>query len=254
MRQPVLFLAHGSPALALDGEAWGPALQDLARSLPPPGAVLVVSAHWETEGAPRITSASRPGVVHDFGGFDEALYRLDYPCPGDPLLAGRMGRALTADLDGRRPLDHGAWVPLRWMYPAAELPVLQLSLPRPRDPHALLRLGARLQAFRDEGVLVVGSGGLVHNLRRLDWDGGGPPEPWAAEFEAWVLEGLREADPQAFAGRLAQAPHLHAAVPTTEHFDPLWVCLGAAGPGAAPRSVHAGWQLGSLSLRCLAWD
>lgn len=251
MQQPVLFLAHGAPTLALDGGEWGPALRRFGQDLARPAAVLVVSAHWESLGAPRITAAARPGVMHDFGGFPEPLYQLDYPCPGDPLLAARIAKALCADLDGSRPLDHGAWVPLRWLFPAAEIPVLQLSLPRPRDAAGLLRLGEALRPFRDEGVLLVGSGGLVHNLGRLDWSGEGPAAAWATGFEGWVLDRLASSSPGAFAEALPAAPHLHEAVPTPEHFDPLLVCLGAAGPG--PSSLHAGWQLGSLSLRCLWW-
>jgi len=251
MRQPVLFLAHGSPTLALDGGGWGAALRRFGAAAARPAAVLVVSAHWETPGAPRITSSSHPGVLHDFGGFPPELYQLDYPCPGDPLLASRIGRAVCADLDGSRPLDHGAWVPLRWMFPAADLPVLQLSLPRPRNAQGLLRLGEALRPFREEGVLLVGSGGLVHNLRRLDWAGPGVPAPWALAFEAWVLASLQDLPAAAFAEALVGAPHVEEAVPTSEHFDPLLVCLGAAGQG--PQDLHAGWQLGSLSLRCLHW-
>jgi 4,5-DOPA dioxygenase extradiol len=253
VRQPVIFLAHGAPTLAIDGGAWGPALREYGTSLPRPGAILVISAHWETSGSPRITSASRPGVIHDFGGFPEALYQLDYPAMGDPLLAARLAKAVCADLDGARPLDHGAWVPLRWMFPEANVPVLQLSLPRPRDFLSMLRLGEALRVFRDEGFLIVGSGGLVHNLRRLDWEGGGDPEPWAAGFEDWVMHALLTMGPQEFAAALPGAPHLREAVPTTEHFDPLLVALGAAGPDAGFRTLFAGWQMGNLSLRCLEW-
>lgn len=250
----MIFLAHGAPTLALEGGAWGPALREYGKSLHRPGAILVISAHWEATGAPRITSASRPGVIHDFGGFPEALYHLDYPAMGDPLLAARLGKALCADLDGSRPLDHGVWVPLRWMFPEAEYPVLQLSLPRPRDFASLLRLGEALREFRDEGFLIVGSGGLVHNLRRLDWEGGGNPEPWALEFEDWVLHALLTMGPQEFAAALPGAPHLSDAVPTNEHFDPLLVCLGAAGPDAGFRTLFSGWQMRNLSLRCLEWS
>lgn len=254
MRQPVIFLSHGAPTLALDGGAWGLALRTFSRSLVRPAAILVISAHWETSGSPRITSASRPGVLHDFGGFPESLYRLDYPCTGDPLLAARLGKALCADLDGGRPLDHGAWVPLRWMFPAAEIPVLQLSLPRPRDPAILLRLGEALGPFRDEGILVIGSGGLVHNLRRLDWEGEeSVPEPWAEEFEAWVLHALETREPRAFASLLPGAPHSRQAVPSSEHFDPLHICLGALEAGSPVHTLYAGWEMRNLSLRCLWW-
>ena len=253
MRQPVAFLAHGSPTLALDGEDWAPALAAFAQELRP-ATILVVSAHWEAPQPPRVTSSPRPGVMHDFGGFPEALYTLDYPAPGDPLVATRLAKTLGADLDPARPLDHGAWVPLRWMFPQAGLPVLQLSLPRPRDPALLQRLGTCLRPFRDEGVLLLGSGGLVHNLRRLDWGGtASAPEPWASEFETWVLGHLEAGDADGMARGYAEAPGLAQAVPTSEHFDPLWVVLGALWPEERPRDLFRGWQLGNLSLRCLVW-
>lgn len=252
VRQPVAFLAHGAPTLATEGGAWGQSLSAFG-SETRPGTVLVISAHWETPGAPRITAAPVPGVIHDFGGFPEELDRLDYPAPGDPLMAARLAKILAADLDPRRALDHGAWVPLRWMFPNAALPVLQLSLPFPRNPQALLRLGERLRPFRDEGVLILGSGGLVHNLRRLDWTGGNAPEAWATGFEAWVLACLEAGRTDRLAAELATAPGFASSVPTSEHFDPLWVALGALWPEERPRTLFEGWQLGDLSLRCLAW-
>lgn len=253
MRQPAAFLAHGAPTLATDGGAWGQHLSSFGGKLLP-GTILVVSAHWEASGSPRLTAAPRPGVIHDFGGFPEELYQLDYPAPGDPLMAGRLAQVLAADLDPERPLDHGAWVPLRWMFPASSIPVLQLSLPRPRSPQALLRLGELLRPFRNEGVLILGSGGLVHNLRRLDWSGGdAAPEAWAVDFETWVVERLQQGDTGGLVDGLATAPGSSTAVPTSEHFDPLWVVLGALFPEERPRSVFQGWQMGNLSLRCLAW-
>jgi len=247
-----MFLSHGAPTLALDGGAWGRALREFGAILPRPGAILVVSAHWETAGAPRLTCASRPGILHDFVGFPEALYALDYPAMGDPLRAARIGQLLCADLDGQRPLDHGTWVPLRWMFPQADVAVLQLSLPRPRDPAGLRRLGETLRPFREEGLLVIGSGGLVHNLQRLDWTEG-TPEPWAAGFETSVLHGLNHLDPREFAAALPAMDGVQDAVPSPEHFDPLHVCLGAIEPGTRPTTLFAGWQLRNLSLRCLWW-
>lgn len=250
---PALFLAHGSPMLALEGGDWGLALSAFGRALPPLRAILVSSAHWETAAGFRITSALRPGVLHDFRGFPEALSALDYPAPGDPVLAEEVAAALAraglpATLDDQRPLDHGVWAPLRYLAPQAEVPVLQVSLPRERTPAMLLAAGGALAAFRHQGVLIVGSGGIVHNLGRLDWHDQTVPQAWATDFEAWVEGRLAAGDPQGLA-RWREAPGAAASVPTTEHLDPLFLAVGAAaGP---PLPIFKGWQLGSLSLTSL---
>lgn len=246
---PALFLAHGSPMLALDGGAWGEAVATVGRDLPPLRAILVCSAHWETPGGFVLTSSGRPGVLHDFGGFPEALYRMDYPAPGSPALAAEAADLLRAgglpvDLDSGRPLDHGAWVPLRYLAPAAEVPVVQLSLPRPRTPDLLLAAGRALALLRQSGVLILGSGGVVHNLRRLDWSEASGPHPWARNFQAWV-DGRLEAGDASGLSAWPEAPGAVESVPTSEHLDPLFVAMGAAG---SPTKVFAGWQLGSLSL------
>ncbi len=248
---PVLFLAHGSPMLGLDGEAWGAALTALGREVPRPRAVLVCSAHWEAPGPFRLSSAVRPGVMHDFGGFPEALYALDYPAPGAPDVAAEAAEllraaGLEAELDPARPLDHGAWVPLRYLAPEADVPVIQLSLPRPRTPESLLAAGRALAPLRDSGVLILGSGGVVHNLRRVNWEGDAPPPAWGASFDAWVQAKVAKGDAAALAD-WRRAPGAAESVPTSEHFDPLFVALGAAG--SAGTLVFEGWQLGSLSLR-----
>jgi len=247
---PSVFLAHGSPMLALDGEAWGEAVSALGRGLPPLRAILVCSAHWEAPGPFRLSSASTPGVMHDFGGFPEALYRLDYLAPGSPDLAGEAAdllrkAGLEAVLDPKRPLDHGAWVPLRYLRPEADIPVVQLSLPRPRTPGLLLAAGRALAPLRHRGVLILGSGGIVHNLGRLDWQGGTEPRPWAQAFQRWVHERLAAGDEAALAD-WRQAPGAAESVPTSEHLDPLFVAIGAGG--IPPQVLFAGWQLGSLSL------
>ena len=247
---PTLFLAHGSPMLALDGEAWGQALTAFSRVQVRPRAILVCTAHWEAHGPFRLSSAAQPGVMHDFGGFPEALYQLDYPAPGSPVLAAQSAQLLRAAgldvvLDDQRPLDHGTWVPLRDLAPEADIPVVQLSLPRPRTPEQLLAAGRALAPLRREGVIIVGSGGIVHNLGRLDWAGAAAPRPWATAFDGWVREQLERGDATALADWRG-APGAAESVPTSEHFDPLFVALGAAE--SAPTSLFSGWQLGSLSL------
>jgi 4,5-DOPA dioxygenase extradiol len=194
--------------------------------------------------------------MHDFGGFPEALYALQYPAPGAPVLAAeaaeRLRQAgLEAALDPQRPLDHGAWVPLRYLVPTADVPVVQLSLPRPRTPALLLAAGRALAPLRKTGVLMIGSGGIVHNLQRLDWADTEGPRTWATDFEGWIRKGLSARDQAALAD-WPQAPGAANSVPTSEHLDPLFVALGAAdGP---PSSIYDGWQLGSLSLSSYAFS
>jgi 4,5-DOPA dioxygenase extradiol len=255
--QPVAFVGHGSPMLAVEHGPWHEALKWWAGGLRNVQAVLVVSGHWETAGGFRVSSALRPGVLHDFSGFPESLYRLDYPAPGAPALAAKVvgllsAAGLEARVDPSRPLDHGAWVPLRALFPGADLPVSQLSLPIPRDPQSLVEAGRALATLRQEGVLVLGSGGLVHNLRRLAWDGHPEPEPWAAAFEAWMLDRVQKQDLVSLIQARTLSPEHALAAPTTEHLDPLYVVLGAAGEDRATE-IFKGWQHGNLSLRALAF-
>ncbi|HEX9082066.1 MAG TPA: class III extradiol ring-cleavage dioxygenase [Holophagaceae bacterium] len=252
---PTLFLAHGAPTLALDGGAWGDRLTALGKGLPAVKAVIVCSAHWETSGGFRVGGQASPRTIHDFGGFPDPLYHLKYPAPGDPDLAHRVARRLTeagfdAVVDAGRGLDHGVWVPLRYLAAEADVPVLPLSLPRPRGARQLYEAGRALAPLRREGVLIVGSGGLVHNLGRLDGSEGGVPEPWALAFEAWILDRLHHQPERALAWEAA--PGAELAVPTSEHLDPLWLALGA-GEGQPVTSLYEGWQWGSLSLRCLGF-
>lgn len=253
---PSLFLAHGSPTLALDGGAWGQRLGGVGEALRNVRSVLVCSAHWETPEGFRITAADHPRTIHDFGGFPEPLYALEYPAPGDPALARRVSDLLgevgeTVQADPGRGLDHGAWAPLRHLFPEARVPVVQLSLPRSRTPQRIWAAGRALAPLRDEGILILGSGGLVHNLGRLDWDGSTGPQPWAEAFEGWILERLASPDPTS-AMDWSGAPGAALAVPSTEHLDPLWLALGA-GSGDPMHTLFKGWQLGSLSLRSLAF-
>ena len=252
---PALFLAHGAPTLALEGGSWAERLARLSLDLPPLNAVLVCSAHWETQGGFRVGGALQPRTLHDFGGFPEPLYGLRYPAPGSPDLASRVVSLLgdagfEAAVDADRGLDHGVWVPLLHLLPEARVPVVPLSLPRLREPGSLWHAGRALAPLREEGVLILGSGGLVHNLGRLDWTDTSEPQPWAVAFETWMLERL--ADDPAQAMDWAHAPGAATAVPTSEHLDPLWVVLGAAA-GVSAQSLFAGWQFGNLSLRCLSF-
>lgn len=256
--QPVLFVSHGAPTLALDGGAWGTALKTWAETLVGVRAILVLSAHWEHDGPIQVMAHPHPQTLHDFGGFPEPLYQMQYPSPGDPALAARVVDLLTAsgleaELDSRRPLDHGVWVPLKAAFPEARIPVIQISLPVRRTPRQVFELGRALAGLRAEGVLVIGSGGIVHNLRLLDGSSDPKPDAWATGFESWIADRLTLGDIPILFDAASQAPSFAKAVPTTEHFDPLYFALGAAGASGI-RSVHDGWQLGSLSLRTWVWS
>jgi 4,5-DOPA dioxygenase extradiol len=256
--QPVLFVSHGAPTLALDEGAWGAALKAWAGTLEGVRGILVLSAHWEQAGPVRLMAAPEPATMHDFGGFPEALYQIRYPAPGDPGLAERAAALLRAgglavELDSERPLDHGAWVPLRAAFPEARIPVIQVSLPAARTPRSVFELGRLLSPLRREGILLVASGGIVHNLRRLDWSGQAAPEPWAGGFERWVADQLASGETASLLDRASQAEGYPLAVPTPEHFDPIYFALGA-GADAAVRSLHDGWSHGNLSLRTWVWE
>lgn len=248
---PSLFVSHGAPTLALDPGETGAFWERLARELPRLEAVLCVSAHWTTA-EPAVNAAPRNATIHDFYGFPEPLYRIAYPAPGAPELAERVA-GLIADaglpvaVDGTRGLDHGAWVPLRSMYPAADIPTIQLSVQPDRDAPWHYRLGAALAPLREEGVLILASGGAVHNLRGLVWEGGGTPA-WAQAFDDWLAEALAAGREAELLDWTHRAPHPRQAHPTPEHFLPLFVAWGAAGQGARGTRLHQGFTLGSLSM------
>lgn len=256
--QPTAFISHGSPMLALDNGPWHLAMKDWASGLSGVRAVLVASAHWETSGTFHVTASPKPGVIHDFSGFPEALYRLGYEAPGDPALSAEIvaklkAAGLKASADDQRPLDHGAWVPLRALFPEARLPIVQVSLPHPRDPGLLVEAGRALAPLRAEGILILGSGGLVHNLGRLDWGSHPTPEAWATTFEQWMMSGIEQKDVERLVRASQQAPGFAQAAPTPEHLDPIYVTLGAAGKDT-PSTIYDGWQHGNLSLRAVAWS
>ena len=248
-RMPTVFLSHGAPPLVED-ERWVGELEQLAADLPRPTAVLVVSAHWEA--APLMLGATEPvPLVYDFGGFPQRFYEVTYDAPGAPDLADRVARSMpdaTHVERTNRGLDHGAYVPLTVMYPEADVPVLQMSLPT-LEPDALLALGRRLAPLRDEGVLVIGSGFTTHGLpflSREHWRRPDAPAPgWSTEFDAWAQELLRDGDVEGLAAFRDRAPGMPYAHPTIEHFAPLFVTLGAADdPEAAPAQPIDGFWMG----------
>ena len=248
---PVIFLAHGSPLL-LDDEAWVGELRRWADVLPRPRSVLMVSAHWEQR--PVTLGAVRPvPLVYDFWGFPQRYYTVTYPAPGAPELARRVRELLSLSQlvaeEPARGLDHGAYVPLVAMYPDADVPVLQLSLPTLAAP-TLFALGRSLEPLRREGVLVVGSGFLTHNLRAWDRRRDPATPAWAAEFDAWASEAIARRDVDAILDYERRAPAVELALPTREHFVPLAVALGAAGGASGPVTFPiTGFWGGSLTRR-----
>jgi len=256
-RAPVLFVSHGAPTVALEDDAYTHALAAFGGTTRP-RAVVVVSAHWEDRGPVRVNDALRSELIYDFSGFPRSLYAIEYRAPGAPDVAEKtLGLLTAAGIDAvaesSRGWDHGVWVPLRILYPGAAVPIVQISLPVPRTPESVFRLGEALGPLRDEGVMLVGSGGVVHNLRRLRWDDAeGPPEGWAHDFDAWVAERLERRAFGEVLGYRDAAPHADQAVPTTEHFDPIFFALGAASPEDRAATVYAGFTYGTVSLRTFA--
>ena len=252
-RLPAAFVGHGAPLLALDAEKGAP-LRAWGAALGRPRAVLVVSAHWEQAPAAIGATETRP-LVYDFGGFPRALYEVRYLAPGAPWLATRLD-ALLGAAPGRseRGLDHGAWTPLVHLFPAADVPVLQLSLPSREGARALFDLGRRLAPLRDEGVFVLASGNVTHNLRAVDFSGVSAPPGWARDFDAWAAEALLRRDWDTLVDFAAKAPSYRSAHPTDEHWLPMLVAAGAGADADADavRFPVEGWEYGSLSRRAVA--
>lgn len=253
---PSLFISHGSPMLALQPGASGPALAVLAGSLPRPKAIVVVSAHWESREL-LVTGHSRPETWHDFGGFPAALYAVQYPAPGEPELAVQVSEMLTAAglptrLDPQRPFDHGSWVPLSLMYPQADIPVIQVSMPSHLGPAMQIHVGEALAGLRGEGILLIGSGSITHNLGELDWHAGPETiEPWALAFRDWVVDRLRAGDDAALLDYRRQAPFAVRNHPSDEHLLPLFFARGA---GDRFGIVHQGFTLGALGMDIYRFD
>ncbi len=249
---PALYIGHGAPPL-LDDPIWSGQLSAWAQELPRPTAILIVSAHWES--APVSLSANFAPLVYDFGGFAPKYYQMTYETPDSSALAQRVA-AMMPDAEPvhqhvSRGLDHGAWVPLKIMYPKADIPVLQMSLPT-NDPHRLMKLGERLRPLRDEGVLIIGSGFLTHGLPflkefRIEAEAPG----WSKDFDLWAADALARGDVDLLSDYKAKAPGMPYAHPTVEHYIPLFVTLGAATAADAPGAqVIDGYWMG-LSKRSL---
>ena len=250
-RMPVLFLGHGNPMITIDDNAYTRAWRSLGASLPRPRAVLCVSAHWYVPET-LVTGDEHPRTVHDFGGFPKALYDVQYPAPGHPALAQEIVEMLSPTrvaLDQGRGFDHGTWSVLRHAYPDADVPVIQLSINRSKDAAWHFELGKRLRPLRDDNVLIVGSGNLVHNLRRYAWSGT-PVEPfaWARRFESMARERMMSADFEPLVNYRDRGPDAELAVPTPEHYLPLLYVLAQHGVGDRISFPVDGFDGGSMSM------
>ncbi|KIQ34944.1 DODA-type extradiol aromatic ring-opening family dioxygenase [Pseudomonas viridiflava] len=247
---PSLFISHGSPMLALQPGESGPALARLAAEMPRPRAIVMVSAHWESHEL-LVNGNPQPETWHDFGGFAAELFAVQYPAPGLPDLTREVVELLAASdlparIDSRRPFDHGVWVPLSLMYPQADIPVVQISLPSRQGPELQTRVGKALAGLRAEGVLIIGSGSITHNLGELNWNGDSARvEPWAQAFRDWMIDTLASDDESALHQYRSLAPHAVRAHPSDEHLLPLYFARGAGGEFSV---AHQGFTMGALGM------
>lgn len=251
---PVLFISHGAPTFALEPGELGAHLNALGKSLSPK-AILVISPHWQTRGL-QIMATAMPSTVHDFRGFPAPLYELRYPVPGAPTYATHtqtllQQAGLNSTLDLQRGLDHGAWVPLSHLFPTANVPVFQLSMPLTLSTESAYQLGQALRPLRQQGVLIVGSGSLTHNLYELQAQGS-DEAPYAAEFRDWIRQSVMTQDTSALIHYRTHAPHAVRAHPTEEHFLPLLIALGAAGD-EKPSVIEGEMTYGVLSMESYGW-
>lgn len=255
-RHPVLFVSHGAPDLLLAPGKTGTLWRTLGRELPVPKAILVISAHWETA-QPTVGAAPEPRTMQDFSGFPPALYRLRYTAPGSPELAERVVDALRragmpAEMDAGRGLDHGAWTPLTLLYPDADIPVTQLSIQPHAGPEWHYRLGKALRPLRDEGVLILASGAVTHNLARLSAPGTAP-SPIAVDFSNWLAAKLETGDLAALLDYRRQSANGAACHPSEEHLLPLFVAIGAGGESNVPQRYTPEYNYGSLAMDAYLW-
>lgn len=253
---PSLFFAHGAPTLAIEKNSYTDTLQKLAALFPKPKAIVLFSAHWENK-IQSIGAAEEYSTIYDFGGFPDELYQIQYPAKGDRQLAERISglfaqHQIPARIDDQRGLDHGAWVILRLLYPDASIPVVALSVNPFLANAGQYQIGKALASLREDDILIVGSGGTVHNLWKLRWNQGPSvqPEEWAVSFDNWLDTQLTAWNTQDLFDYETKAPHASDAVPRNEHFIPLLLAMGASDNDRKAKRLFQSYQLGSLSLSC----
>jgi 4,5-DOPA dioxygenase extradiol len=249
-RLPAVFIGHGTPTNALDANVYTVAWRALGSSLPRPRAIVAISAHWYTRGT-FVTANATPPTIHDFAGFPRPLYEMRYDAPGAPELSARVATqlapvAVRESLDWG--LDHGTWSVLVHMYPMADVPVVQLSIDAAQPPAFHYRVGQQLASLRDDGILILGSGGVVHNLGRVVWDHAAPPPQWAQSFDDCVRTRVAAGDHQALIAYEGLGDAARLSVPTPEHYLPLLYVLGTARPGEAATIPVTGFDLGTISM------
>lgn len=255
---PALFISHGSPMTALEPGEVGPQLAALAAALPRPRAIVIASAHWPTA-APRVGGAAQPATIHDFGGFPQALFDMRYPAPGDPALAAQVAEllaaaGLSAALDPQRGLDHGVWVPLHLLYPDAAIPVVPVSIQPDLGPAHQFALGQALAPLRDDGVLVIGSGSITHNLHDWRHYSEAREAPYVRPFIEWIEQRLSADEIEVLLDYRRQAPFAERAHPTDEHLLPLYVAMGAGGAPMRAQRIDAGIDQGFLAMDIYRFD
>lgn len=259
MTMPVLFVSHGAPTLSLEPGDTGAAWQQLGAQLPKPSAILVISAHWETL-VPAVSSTAQPETIHDYSGFPAELYKLKYPAPGAPEMAQAAALALQqagipAKLDDTRGLDHGAWIPLSFLFPDAGIPVAQLSIQPDKDPVWHIALGRALRPLREQGVLIVGSGSISHNLRAIFKHPQNEHAPeWVTEFCDWMAAQIKAGDLEALSAYRTRAPHATQNHPTDEHLLPLFAALGAASKIESAAHINRVMTYGMLAMDAWLFD
>lgn len=259
-RSPSLFVSHGSPMLAICDSPANQFLQDLGKTLPRPKAILMVSAHWETVGEPTISLAAQPETIHDFAGFPAPLYAIQYRAQGAIEMAKRVASLLEQDgipikVSNTRGLDHGAWIPLSLMYPEVDIPVAQLSLVRGASTEDYWRIGRAIRSLRDDGVLIIGSGSLTHNLyefrsHKIDTE----VPTWVSRFDEWMKDKLENIDLPALLNYRKEAPFGERNHPSEEHLLPLFVAMGAAGEIKKISRLHGSYEYGVLAMDMYQFD
>ena len=248
---PSLFISHGSPTVLIEEDSLGRAfLSNLGNDLPRPEAILVISAHWETD-APTLTGATKPDIIYDFYGFPDELYQRTYPVRGSSKLTSKVSELINAETTKTRGLDHGAWAPLSLMYPNADIPVVQLSLQSNRPSSYHYDIGKTLAPLRNEGILIVASGAVTHNLRELEWHQT-TPDPWAQDMEDWFAKAVQNNDHDTLLNAENKAPHFTRAHPHPEHWLPLYVAMGAAQNKSTV--LHRGFEHKNLSMASVQFD
>jgi len=254
IRAPSVFVSHGSPIVALQSGPYQDALAQFGRSVRP-RAIVAISAHWGSGRTVSVTDTQWHTTLHDFAGFPAQLYDLTYNAPADPKLASHIVGALNkagfqAGITKDRGLDHGVWIPLRLMYPEADIPVVALSVPLQLSPEELYKVGQTLASLREQGVMIFGSGGIVHNLRLVQFeDKNFPVERWAAEFDRWFRDAMEQKNPAELFNYRNVAPHGQLDVPTFEHFAPVFVVLGAGSETGRVTTLYEGFEHGNVSMR-----